>query len=102
MTRTVNRRGSRTWTRSARGVPRGGVDVPPVRDAGRDAAGRDAGRPDEGVPPTRGTDPERGPLARAGRAADAPAAGVPTAGVAGVVRGGVGRLPGPLGGTGRR
>jgi len=90
-------RGTRTCTRSARAVPRGGVGVP--RDAGRVAAGRDEdeGPDDDGREPV-GVD-ERGDDAReaeAGAAAGTVGAVLP-AGVRGVARRG-----GALGDAGRR
>lgn len=99
MARTVKSRGTRTWTRSARGVPRAGVGALP-RVAGREAEGRDEdGRADdEGAGPTRGVAPDRGADERAPalpRGTLAPAVGVPD-------RGAAGRRPGALGDAGRR
>ncbi|GEL98105.1 hypothetical protein CTE05_16520 [Cellulomonas terrae] len=96
--RTVNSRGTRTCTRSARGVPRGGVGAPRV--AGRVAAGRDEEGlgDDDGVGPTRGVVPERGDDGRL----PALPRGTPPAGVGVPDRGAAARRPGALGDAGRR
>ena len=91
-------RGTRTCTRSARAVPRGGVGVP--RDAGRVAAGRDEddGPDDDGREPVgvgvRGDDARE---AEAGADAAETVGAVLPAGVRGVARRG-----GALGDAGRR